>query len=135
MCLLKKLTIVTLILGICSTSGFAAEKSENSALNAEQVAKMSCSTAAEQLKAKIEMIQQLGYAYLQTYQALGDVYALWGEKLTKLTSLNETSSIGTFFLNSAATTKNAIIQSSKVVEDLNLETSLLMSRVIGCIDK
>lgn len=131
----KKLTLAIFLFSGLATSISAADKSGGSILNAEQVARMSCSAAAEQLRVRVQLSRQLGYAYLQTYQELSDVYTSWGDKLTNLKSLREAPAIGTFFLDSAVTTQKAISQSSKVVEDLNLETSLLLDRVVGCVKK
>jgi hypothetical protein len=130
---LLKLTSFAVLLAFFSTSIFAADKNANPVLTAEQVAKMNCSTAAEQLREKVELTQQLGDAYLQTYQSLGDVYSIWGDRLSKLTSLSETPAIAAFFLDSGKTTKAAVVQSSKVVEDLKVETNLLMKRVVSCL--
>jgi len=129
--LLKKLTMMTIFLSglFCGLSGHT----QSPALDAGQVDKLSCSEAFDQLKVKIEMNQQLGQAYLQTLQTLGDVYSTWGSQLIKLTSPQALPTIGSFFLNSAATTKTAVAQSRKAVEELSRETSLLMDRVSGCV--
>lgn len=92
-----------------------------------------CRMAAEELSQRLAQYQQLSQAFLQSNQALEDVYSNFAERLAKATD-KDRAQIAEHFKRSGEHLKAARAQNEQVLQQLEKETEALTQKIRLCVE-
>lgn len=93
-----------------------------------------CRMAAEELSQRLAQYQQLSQAFLQSNQALEDVYLNFAERLTKATDKDRIQ-IAEHFKRSSEHLKAARAQNEQTLQQLEKETEAITQKIRLCVEK